>query len=502
MPRRTAPGLTVLGLAMAAAWGLAWTRPWWLWHHYPSADLRPVLSSGGELALYGTMVPLLFALYATAAWLAGRGTSRWADAVALAAPFAFVALLLPTLPATSSDIHHYVMEGRTLWVHGQNPMTTPPSAFPDDPYLGYVPAWHRDSPSPYGPFWLLLTRLPSLLPEERPEAVLLGYKGLSAAFFLATALLLWLALAGTGAGERRRALVLYAWNPLMLLAVAVDGHNDVAPALLAVGAVLTASTARWLLAPPLLTMAALGKYVAAALAPLVLVAGWVATAHRGRRGLAMGLGVAALAAVALMAPFWEGMDTFRAFRVDQRSWFANSLPEVALLGLAKVLPLETAMGAARALGLLGFASLYALLLWRSWREGRSVTWGACQAMFLFLATASTLFYHWYVAWALPLAALLVGDVWRLPPLALSFTASFLPLIERMTAYQGFLQGDSGMRALVAVAVVLVPPLALWAWLAAREGWLLPWRWLGTTVEAVHPRTGTGLADGADGARPT
>jgi hypothetical protein len=478
-PRWTAPALATLAMIMAGIWGLAFTRSWWLWHHYPAVDLRPVLASGGELALYGAVVPLLFGLYGVAAWLAGRGASRWADAVALGAPFVFVAVLLPTLPATSSDVHHYVMEGRTLWVYGQNPMTTPPSAFPDDPYLGYVPAWHRDSPSPYGPVWLLLTRLPSLLPDDRPEAVLLGYKGLASAFFLATGLLLWLALSGTGAGERRRALVLYTWNPLLALAVAVDGHNDVAPALLAVGAVLAAARGRWLLAPPLLVLAALGKYLAAALGPLVLAAGWLSTTQRDRWTLAAGLALASAAAVALMAPFWEGLDTFRAFEVDQRSWFANSLPEVALLGLAKLLPLDTAMAMARALGLLGFAALYGLLLWRLRNQGHGIAWGACQAMFLFLTVASTLFYHWYVAWAVPLAALLLSDGWRLPTLALSFTAAFLPLIERMTTYLGFLRGDVGSQALVTVAVVLLPPLALWAWLAGREGVLLPWR--GTRV---------------------
>ena len=469
----TGPALLAAGLAMSAIWGLAYSRPWWLWHHYPTPDLRPVLASAGEIALYGATLPLLFALYAGATWLAGRGTSPWADAVALAMPVLFLALLLPTLPATSSDVHHYVMEGRTLWVYGDNPLVRPPSSYPQDPYLHYVPPWHQDAPAPYGPLWALLTGLPSLLPQGRPEAVLLGYKALAALFFLATAVLLWLALGPAGPGQRRRGLLLYAWNPLLLMAAAVDGHNDPAMMFFLVGAVVAVGRGRWALSLPLAVLGALSKYVGALVGPLLLVHGWRRAGRGSRGGLLLGLALAVSLGLGLMAPFWEGPDTFRALQHDPRSWFANSLAEVALLGLAKLLPLGQAMGIARALAAVGFLVPYLLLLGRLRGDGRGVPWAAYQALFLYLTVGSTVFYHWYLAWVVPLAALLVGDPWRLPALLLSFTASFLPLIERMVVHLRFLQGDTGMQALVTVAVVLLPALLLWGWLAWRQwGWRL------------------------------
>ncbi len=123
--------LSALGLGMAAIWALAYTRPWWLWDHYPAPDLRPVLASAPELAVYGATVPLSFVLYSLAVWLAGRVAPGWADAAALAMPVLFVALLLPTLPATSSDVHHYVMEGRILWIYGDNPLVRTPADYPE-----------------------------------------------------------------------------------------------------------------------------------------------------------------------------------------------------------------------------------------------------------------------------------------------------------------------------------------------------------------------------------
>ncbi len=468
--------LAALGVGTAAVWGLAYTRPWWLWHHYPTPDLRPVLATAGEIALYGATIALLFALYGAAAWLAGRGAGRWADAVALAMPVAFLALLLPTLPATSSDIHHYVMEGRTFWLHGGNPLVQPPSAYPDDPYLHYVPPWHQDAPSPYGPLWVLLTGLPTFLPADSPATVLLGYKALPGAFFLATVALLWLAMAPAGPGERRRAVVLYAWNPLLLLMTAVDGHNDAVMVFFLVGAVVAACRARWALSLPLLALGALSKYVGAVPGPLLLVQGW--RDREGRRGLLAGLVLGAALAVGIMAPFWEGLDTFRALQVDPRSWFANSLPEVALLGLAKLMPLDPAMALARVLGAVAFLVPYALLAWRLRCDGAVTVWGAYQSMFIYLTAGSTVFYPWYVAWVVPLAALLAGDPWRLPALALSFTAAFVPVIERMVLHLGFLRGDTGMQSLVTVAVTLVPPLALWLGLA--------WRWWGWRLWRLAP----------------
>lgn len=490
--RLRATALAALGLGMAATWALACTRPWWLWDHYPAADLRPVLASAKELAAYGAVVPVLFALYAAAAWLAGRGASRWLDAVALAMPLLFVALLLPTLPATSSDVHHYVMEGRVLWVHGGNPLVDTPAEYPQDPYLHYVPPWHQGVPAPYGPAWALLTGLPSLLPQGRPEAVLLGYKALASLFLLGTGGVLWAALGPMGPEARRRGLVLFAWNPLLVISAAVDGHNDTAMMFFAVVAVAASLRERWSVAFPALIVAALVKYVAVLLAPLLLAYAWLRGAPGRRREAVLAAVLAVVLGIGLLAPFWEGMDTFRALRIDQRSWFANSLAEVALLGLAKVLPLEQSMQAARALAASAFLAPYLLLLLRPGMQGEGLVWSCYQSMFLYLTVGSTLFYPWYVAWVLPLAALLGGSRWAAPALLLSFTACFVALVERMVFHLGFLRGDTGMQALVTVAVALGPPLMAWVWLAWREWGRRPWTMappVGVATRLMEARSG-------------
>ncbi|OGR28734.1 MAG: hypothetical protein A2139_05385 [Desulfobacca sp. RBG_16_60_12] len=469
---RTVLRLAILGSAMEVVYLLAITRSWWLWDYFQRPGVKLPLSRNEEgLIQYIVGIVVLFVLYGAVCWSSRKGRSRWADLAVFAFPVIFATTLIPTFPVTSSDIFHYMMEGRIFWTHGDNPLVSVPASYADDPYFPFVIKWDYFHSTPYGPLWILLTGLPSALPQAHPDVVLIGYKLLGVAFYLGTAWLIWLVLSELQPQHRRLGVVLYAWNPLVLLSVAANGHNDAAMMFFAVLAFYFAVRERWHWAVPSLALAVLLKYVVLLLLPLLLYYAWRRTAAQQRSSLAVGVALAVVIAVAVFAPFWQGLDTFQAMREDQRSWFVNSTQEATLLVLAKFISVNSAMQLARTLGALAFLVPYLMVLLRLKGGPQSFIVAGYQAIFLYLLLGSSIFYPWYVIWPLSIGAALAWSPWALTGLLLSFTASFIDVIDRLVFDFHFLNGDSGLRSALAFVVAFGPPALLWTFLAWRR-----WSW--------------------------
>ena len=469
---KTTLRLAILGSAITAVYLLAFTRPWWLWDYFQRPGVKlPLSRDEVGLIQYVVSIIVLFALYGTACWISRKGRSRWADLAVFVFPVLFAATLIPTFPVTSSDIFHYMMEGRIFWAHGDNPLVSVPASYADDAYFALVSKWDHFHSTPYGPLWILLTGLPSLLPQAHPDVVLIGYKLLSVAFYLGTAWLIWLVLSALQPEHRRLGVVLFAWNPLVLLSVAANGHNDAAMMFFAVLAFYFAVREKWHLAVPALALAVLLKYVVLLLLPLLLYYAWRRAAAHKRSSLAVGVTLAVVIVVAVFAPFWQGLDTFQAMREDQRSWFVNSTPEMMLLVLAKFISLDSAMQLARTLGALAFLVPYLMVLLRLKGGPQNFIVAGYQAIFFYLLIGSTIFYPWYIVWLLSVGATLAWSPWALTGLVLSFTASFIDVIDRLVIDFHFLNGDTGLGGALAFVVAFGPPALLWTVLAWRR-----WSW--------------------------
>jgi hypothetical protein len=102
-------------------------------------------------------------------------------------------------------------------------------------------------------------------------------------------------------------LLAWALNPMVLLTVPVEAHADVAVAAAFVAAVLARRHNRAGWATALLALGTLVRPYAGI--ALLLHLASVLRAH-GRRAAAVHLGGSAAIAVALLAPFWGGLDTF------------------------------------------------------------------------------------------------------------------------------------------------------------------------------------------------
>ena len=384
--------LVLVAVASASAW----------------RDGAPVVPTDGSHAPEGTAWPFLLLLVgALVAYLAGLvAVRRGAPArvvLALGAAIQLVPLAAPLL--LSTDAWTYWGYGWIASDGGGNPYVDPPADFPQSPAADYVGADWRDTTTVYGPVFTLLSEPVALLAGSSPDAAAWLFKGLAAA-----AVLVATAAVARGAARPALAAALVAWNPVLAIHLAGGGHNDALVGGLAALGVALAVRHRASLAGVAWTLAIAVKWV-----PVLFLA--LAALAARRRGRPTGLAAAAATGVAVgaVATLLYGLDWLRAFEplaenaVRETSYALPSRLEQ--LGLPHAVSIGLAVAAAAA----GLAWV-ARDAWRGVpRHGRA----AC----LVLATTPYLAV-WYLAWAVPLAAVDEDRVARVAALAL--TAYLLP----------------------------------------------------------------------------
>jgi len=215
--------------------------------------------------------------------------------VLLAAP------LLLSAGLFSDDVYLYNSYGRMIAVHGVNPILTRPSQFPADLHLPWV-HW-KDLPSSYGPVWLMLSGFLSAVAGNSLTGVVIAYRLAALVVHVATATVLWSILRRTHPREALAGTVFYAWNPLVLVEVVGNAHNDVLVALFTVLLAGAATQRAGTRAALFAACAVMVKPFAVLLLPPL---GLLILRQTGWRALAAPMAVAALTVVALSLPFWSG----------------------------------------------------------------------------------------------------------------------------------------------------------------------------------------------------
>jgi hypothetical protein len=404
--RRMALALGFGGLAAFAAFFLV--RPFL----GPLAPYGP--RPAGTTYAYSWLVVAAFVPYAAAVWATRRGVGL---TVALVGIAVLHGLLAPAPLTQSQDLYMYLFYGKMWAVHGVNPYVAIPAAFASDPWFPWV-RW-PNQPTVYGPIWTLLTSIPARLSPD----------SLVTAFFLAKALVLAVALAGVAgitAACRARglapgpALVLGAWNPVILIALPLGGHADVAVVAALLWAVVADARDRPFLAAALLAAAVLVKPYAA----IALVVYLVALARRGR-GFFPASAVAVGLAVATFAPFWGGWDTFRGM-ADIAGRASSSLTGEVQQVLEGLVGAGPAAWTVRAIGL----AVVAWIVVAGARRGGFAEdpWPTATAAFLGYVLVAPWFLYWHQAGPLALAAVAASPAVRASSYVFSgtsmITASF------------------------------------------------------------------------------
>jgi hypothetical protein len=313
----------------------------------------------------------------------------------------FGSTLVWLYPITANDLFRYVLRARLRVVYGANPMIVPASHFPDDPMLPFAGEW-ADHLSPYGPAWELLAEGVAWLGARDAVNGALAYKGVALLAYLAC-----LGLLAWGTGGDAHALLLFAWNPLVLLQGPGNGHNDLLMLAWALAGLLAWERKRlWVLAVAALTLAVLTKLSAALLAPLLMVAilrdqrGW-----RRRLGVLIGAGALALGLVLLAyLPFWPLRESLAGVLEELSRSYTYTIAALLRMILRELIPGELARAIPRIAGRVVFAGLYLWTLARVWQRRMRLAEAGFLVYFTYLLT-STGYRIWYPLWLVPLAAL-------------------------------------------------------------------------------------------------
>jgi hypothetical protein len=137
-------------------------------------------------------------------------------------------IYLVTPAVLSHDIGVYAGYSRLLAKYHANPYFVPFSSFPRDP-LNPIDDWKAVA-SAYGPIWMIICAvLGWMLKHSTPGTYVIGFRAFALTMHLLNTLLVGSILRIMGRSPRICALgmLLYGWNPLVLLESAQNGHNDV-----------------------------------------------------------------------------------------------------------------------------------------------------------------------------------------------------------------------------------------------------------------------------------
>jgi alpha-1,6-mannosyltransferase len=324
-------------------------------------------------------------------WLWLRACSRKQILVAIAV---WTVPLLAAAPVLSQDLYIYLAQGAVAHA-GLDPYTVGPSSL-DSPLTDKVSWVWRDTPSPYGPLFILLMK--SVVAVTGPNLVLAA--AVTKIVIASGLVLLCAALPGLArhlGGTAEQALWLGAANPLILVHLVGGAHNDLLMiALLATGTLFVLD--RKHLLGIVIVAFAVGIKVTAAIALPFLV--WIWATREKRLGFvkAAGLGAVATVAVFGLCTLAAGVDLGWLQALDGNSLLIHWLSLPTGVGeLFGVIPAARIVGWAVLAGII-------VCLWGLSREGgpKAVAGAAWALLATVLLSAVTM--PWYFTWPLVLAA--------------------------------------------------------------------------------------------------
>jgi hypothetical protein len=441
---------------------------------------RPVL----HVFTYGYNRPLLLAFVpfalAILAWRRGSRVSiRW---LVVGALVLHVLLLFAPTPQ-SQDVHQYLFYGRMqvlhtgsdsiFAAHAGNPYVVPPNISYEDEWYRWV-KWPTQT-TVYGPAWSLVSYGVAAASGGSHTVAYLLMKLVILALDLS---IIWSILAASRDRPDPHAfaglgLLVYAWNPLVLVSVPLGGLVDVALAAGLVGAYVADRRGRPWVTTLLLALITLVKVYAGIALILWLV---LLIRRRGPRAAAMHAGFALAVGVVLFAPYWAGFQTFAGlFHVANLS--NHSLvgvlqrvltPAISALGVQSPWHLAGALVRWGGLALLVAAVVHAVLHART----RQSLWHGVLLVLTVYCLFTPWFFYWYLVAPIALVAIMPDDELAAPVVTASGTMLF------SIAFWPWLLGQ-----VVEILVRYAPPVAVWL----SRSRLMP---ADRTLHAAPPAAGT------------
>jgi alpha-1,6-mannosyltransferase len=289
-------------------------------------------SGSSAYAVFVIATLSLFALYGGLLFICARGhlVSKRAGVIAFAFPVVFNVLLILAPPRLSIDLLSYVSHGYISSVLEGNALVQPSSIVAETPLgpelarLGWRPVHPA---SPYGPFWTRVEAATLDVTSRVPPAMTL-LKVLVTAASLASASLIWRILGFVRPERQVLGTLAYLWNPVIVIEIAGEGHNDSVMVFFVLLALLLAIEGRGAGSLVAMCLGVLTKYLPLFLLPLQIVFLW--RRRRSTRWFAkeaiIGLVVSAVVTVILFVGMWAGIDTWNGVRASAHVGSTGSTP--------------------------------------------------------------------------------------------------------------------------------------------------------------------------------
>lgn len=477
-------------LNAAAYVGLALWFPLWPSLQPPPLDIlafTPSLRSG---LAYGALLTGLFLLLigiVRGVWRRGIwGPARTRPAaqslaVILGASLFLGLPLLFMYPINATDLFRYAQQGRITSLYGGNPFTEPLTAYPQDPFRPLAGEWAGET-TPYGPVWEATAALVTRIVPDSMSGTLMALKGVGLLLLLASTAILWATLAGTPVNQRAAYVILWAWNPALLITFVGHGHNDALMLLWLLLALWALGRGRMVAAVGAVVLAILTKPIAALALPIVLLVAWRRTPADGRLRLVLGAGVGAAGLAAVAFAPWAGRGGFLAAPqalverlMREAGGGAGFSPATFVYFALQELGLDVSILLIGRLLLALFLLAYVAILWRTWRS-QGVATGVAAAFYGYILQALN-FRIWYAAWPFPFLLQAAAEEEGGEPLSFRFRAGFWFLLTTQLSVilyshvRLYLVAESHALAhLIGVPFTFGLPfiLARWSWLPTGQ----------------------------------
>ena len=353
-----------------------------------------------QFALYAVANVALFALYVWVLVRSRRGAfeAGWSRIAALSIPVVFhVALALRT-PRLSQDLFSYMGQGYLGIVPGSNPLLRPASdaaMTAIGPGLGAYGWGGVVGVTPYGILWTRMEMAIMHATSDVPTALLL-FKTVVLLLSMATAAAIWSFVGKAAPRWQVTSTLAYLWNPLFVVELAGEGHNDV----LMVAAVMVGLAAlvahRTALGGIALFLGVFTKYVPLLFVPPQLV--WAYRTRRSTGALLSSVGLAVLGglviAAVLYAPLWAGTASFTGI-LHRADPISSASPFGALNWVLRRSPLRAHAGQLSLLFVI--LPVIAFVFWRSAKvkDAPGLARVCGTVALLFLLGAAPDYWPWY-----------------------------------------------------------------------------------------------------------
>jgi alpha-1,6-mannosyltransferase len=363
-----------------------------------------------QIALYVTATIGLFALYGLLLMACRRASlpTRSVRVLAIGVPVLFNIVLILLPPSLSIDLLSYISHGYIGSVQHANPYVVPSSAVASTaigPELASY-GWRPVHPmSPYGPVWTHLeVGVAALFQGVRAQLVML--KLIVVMFSLGSAALIWLILARVRPEHQLLGTLAYLWNPVIVVELAGEGHNDAVMVFFVVFALALTVQHRALPGIAAMSLGVLTKYLPVLLVPLQAVYQWRTrgSTRKFTAQVVAGAAMVSVLAVLLFIPFWVGFNTLDGIWLSGQVGNTGSTQTVATELVSLIISPGVARPLVSVLAVVGFA-IYLGAQAASVTDARSLLLACAGVSAVYLLLVSPTYWPWYAVMPVALLAL-------------------------------------------------------------------------------------------------